>query len=597
VGVHSFGIPSTTMQEYPWEIKGLQFPCSFKLGSEKKCPNTITPVIISYAYPEVLALGAEFKETGAESYSKELNLENFPFSSDDLNRFPSASISDGDSSRKIQSSPASSAPDDTSKQMPLSPDELLKKTINMEKSSIPEKMIGLEWFSNHCYANAVFQFLFVCKPISHFILNYSGENTFVKSLKILFQAMGKNKGNVILSEDKSDSIGLKTIYTVVGQEAKKMSTEKVLTELGINDQHEDAFNLFATIFALLSKVETDAVGQTETKSMESKLGVDIEKIKSGCINEMKHSNSMIHKNLPVLELELNGESIDECIKNFQETVSFDEKNMVFCEECKTNSCENLSYKIAKWPEILILHLKRFSSSGGLFFTRNDKYIAYNDQLEMYDDMQSIITVYKLKSVINHHGSSLDSGHYTTTLIGEDGKWYDVDSEKISIRNNGSFLASEDAYIFMYKKEKEEQLLSNADIQKKLENIEKKLQSKSSKFFTDKFKCDDFSPIFNGTKKSLKDLIDYLKSLTKRSMSKNIRKEFLGLLSGNDLEKIAAKKDVVAKFKPILEEVKKEHEKSKKLKILTKTSTETENTRTSETQTEIVTKEEKGTQTS
>jgi ubiquitin C-terminal hydrolase len=456
VGVRSFGATHTTMHEYPWEIKGLQFPCSFKLGSDKKCPNTIVPVIISYAYPEALTLGANFMDTDAKNYTEELNLVNFPFSSNDLEQFQSAPVS-GDSLAKAQP-PASSAKSDLPKQVPLSLDDIAKKEINSGKNLIPKNMVGLEWFKNHCYANAAFQLLFACKPISDFIHEYSGEDTFVKSLKVLFQAMEKSKGKVILSENNGDSIGLKTIYTLIGQEAKntRMSNDTVL-ELGTSEEQKDVPELLdCAIEAIL------ASEKTQNEQLKAGLTTDFDSIRT-CPKCHKHSTSTEAYNTlqVVLPEGSGGQGITRCIEKTFESEKLDENNMWNCTVCGEMVQATKTSHADRLPDTLIIQLKRFCHSNlTKRISKKCNPVYYNKILKFPENLlserlkasDSSGVYYKLKGVINHVGS-IESGHYTATILkSEDDKWYTANGASIKLQSKtGEFECSDDAYIFMYEK--------------------------------------------------------------------------------------------------------------------------------------------------
>lgn len=70
--------------------------------------------------------------------------------------------------------------------------------------------------------------------------------------------------------------------------------------------------------------------------------------------------------------------------------------------------------IHKTPQVLVLHLKRFSY--GNMHGKVSKHIAFSDELQVpCTGDTSKIAYYKLCGVVVHHGHSTRSGHYVAMV--------------------------------------------------------------------------------------------------------------------------------------------------------------------------------------
>ena len=110
---------------------------------------------------------------------------------------------------------------------------------------------------------------------------------------------------------------------------------------------------------------------------------------------------------------VNSCSLDECIELFQrpETVEYR------CEKCGGSSESTKRTRILYLPQILVLCLKRFTFSrlGFPFKVKTRVRFPLRDHPFLALPISSPSDVYKLRSVISHHGRGIDRGHYTATL--------------------------------------------------------------------------------------------------------------------------------------------------------------------------------------
>ena len=146
-------------------------------------------------------------------------------------------------------------------------------------------------------------------------------------------------------------------------------------------------------------------------------------------------------------------TIQESLNKFCSAEELDDSNKYKCLTCKKEQkCKKKSV-IYGFPQILIIHLKRFEITNFLSKTKKLSFIKVDGKINLNVRIQNIEKneSYLLFSVVNHNGS-IYSGHYTTEVMGiYDKKWYDISDTNVSSSSNPSDYQSSDCYILFYKK--------------------------------------------------------------------------------------------------------------------------------------------------
>lgn len=101
-------------------------------------------------------------------------------------------------------------------------------------------------------------------------------------------------------------------------------------------------------------------------------------------------------------------------------------------------------QIVKAPEVLSLHLKRFTPTGRKI-TSTIKYTG-NLNLQPYMDAETGSPAYELYAVTVHQGSGPHLGHYFSYVKNKNGKWFEANDESVSVSQARIFPA---AYILHY----------------------------------------------------------------------------------------------------------------------------------------------------
>ncbi|KAJ6238880.1 ubiquitin carboxyl-terminal hydrolase [Anaeramoeba flamelloides] len=179
-----------------------------------------------------------------------------------------------------------------------------------------------------------------------------------------------------------------------------------------------------------------------------------EKINSTKTNGTK-SNGTNSKNTRI--------TLDDCLKTFLEQEKLNQQNMWYCPDCKKHVCAWIKYDIWKLPEILIIHLKRFSETK---FSRKKiaKFVNFPEVLDMEKYILSPKNncgyKYELYAISNHYGG-VGSGHYTATLKNETtNKWFNFNDSSVTEIDSLKNIITQNAYVLFYRRKKQLQTKSH-----------------------------------------------------------------------------------------------------------------------------------------
>lgn len=129
-----------------------------------------------------------------------------------------------------------------------------------------------------------------------------------------------------------------------------------------------------------------------------------------------------------------GITLDDCLDEFEKEEILSEQDTWYCPRCKEHRRASKKFDLWKTPDILVVHLKRFSSSG---FRRDKLDILVDFPVEGLDLTQRVIDkeegkeeIYDLIAVDDHWGG-LGGGHYTAFAKNFiDGEWYEYNGKSL-----------------------------------------------------------------------------------------------------------------------------------------------------------------------
>ena len=157
-----------------------------------------------------------------------------------------------------------------------------------------------------------------------------------------------------------------------------------------------------------------------------------------------------------------GITLKDCMEKFTEGEQLDENNSWYCPSCKKHVCALKMLALWTVPDILIVHLKRFTyearSHGVVRKKIEEKVIFPIDKLDMTPYILGPIDedappIYELFGVSEHSGSTANSGHYTATVRNsKDHNWYRYNDSHVG-STSGDASVTGGAYLLFYQRKK------------------------------------------------------------------------------------------------------------------------------------------------
>jgi ubiquitin carboxyl-terminal hydrolase 4/11/15 len=144
--------------------------------------------------------------------------------------------------------------------------------------------------------------------------------------------------------------------------------------------------------------------------------------------------------------------IDDCFELFETPEKLSVEDSWYCGKCKDHVQASKTMELWSTPEVLVLHLKRFSYSRWSRDKLETPVSFPLDNLDMSRFMKGPSTgdcIYDCVAVSNHMGS-LGGGHYTACARGADNKWYSFNDSHTG-EVHASRVNSSNVYLLFYVK--------------------------------------------------------------------------------------------------------------------------------------------------
>jgi ubiquitin C-terminal hydrolase len=315
-----------------------------------------------------------------------------------------------------------------------------------------EKGVGLINKGNTCYMNSTLQAILHLPPLAHALLTYDDDQ--------LYGALGARP------QHKFDAIGeMISIADRVltkrggGAPAAPMafltnlkSYARTLSKFRQEDAHEflrfllEAMQACCLLRAPKSMKSSDPTRETTVihKIFGGKLRSRVQ------CQRCKHNSDTFD---PILDLSLDlrkCSSVTEALEKFTSVDVLTGSEKYRCEKCKRAVDATKWFTVHEAPMVLTIHLKRFTLSG----QKINRQIHYPESLILSKSMLSEGQApqhYKLRSIVHHHGSGPNSGHYVATVKGlanNSNHWYEMNDSSV-YPTRGVPINVSDAYILFY----------------------------------------------------------------------------------------------------------------------------------------------------
>ncbi|KAF9583310.1 CSN-associated deubiquitinating enzyme Ubp12 [Lunasporangiospora selenospora] len=148
-------------------------------------------------------------------------------------------------------------------------------------------------------------------------------------------------------------------------------------------------------------------------------------------------------------------TLEDCLNEFTKEEQLGEEDLWYCPDCKKHQQATKKLDIWRFPDVLVVHLKRFSHTRSW----RDKLDALVDfpieGLDLGDralkELQQGDNIYDLFGVSNHMGG-LGGGHYTAYAKNEkQDRWYCFDDSHVSPVQNQESIKTSSAYLLFYRR--------------------------------------------------------------------------------------------------------------------------------------------------
>ncbi|KAJ0820588.1 putative ubiquitinyl hydrolase 1 [Helianthus annuus] len=147
-------------------------------------------------------------------------------------------------------------------------------------------------------------------------------------------------------------------------------------------------------------------------------------------------------------------SLYTCLEAFLREEPLVPEDMWFCPQCKERRQASKKLDLWRLPEVLVIHLKRFSYSRSMKHKLETfvNFPIHDFDLTNYiaNKNNSSRQVYDLYALTNHYGS-MGSGHYTAHIkLIDENRWYNFDDNHISPINEDE-VKTNAAYVLFYRR--------------------------------------------------------------------------------------------------------------------------------------------------
>ncbi|XVF00085.1 hypothetical protein REPUB_Repub03eG0255200 [Reevesia pubescens] len=157
-------------------------------------------------------------------------------------------------------------------------------------------------------------------------------------------------------------------------------------------------------------------------------------------------------------------SLYTCLEAFLREEPLVPEDMWYCPQCKEQQQASKKLDLWRLPEVLVIHLKRFSYSRSMKHKLETfvNFPIHDFDLTNYvaDKRSSRSQPYELYALTNHYGG-MGSGHYTAHIkLLDENRWYNFDDSHISPINEDD-VKSAAAYVLFYRRVKSDTSASDA----------------------------------------------------------------------------------------------------------------------------------------
>jgi ubiquitin C-terminal hydrolase len=264
------------------------------------------------------------------------------------------------------------------------------------------------------------------------IINIGNSCYLNSAIQMLFNSDGFN--NIVKSTVFEDFINKYKNYKVYNPAEVKMIVAKH-NAIFANTNQQDSYEFIIFLFDILDKM----LGNSRENKLYIKFGLEtttnIKCKMSHCLKESLTKTTELFLQLPIT----NDLDLSSSYRKYKEMEILQNDNAYYCEKCKAKNTARKNTITSKWPDNLIIVLKRFDH-----YMRKD-----NRQINIPLNWRH---GYKLKGGIIHLGS-FGGGHYIYYGHNNNQEWFIANDSNISNIDINSLINNQakQSYILLYEK--------------------------------------------------------------------------------------------------------------------------------------------------
>ncbi|KAF8117182.1 hypothetical protein N665_0012s0186 [Sinapis alba] len=227
----------------------------------------------------------------------------------------------------------------------------------------------------------------------------------------------------------------------------------------INNQ-EDAHEFLQSFLDKLERCSLDLTSRNQPSDAVSSQGVNIvDHVFGGrLVSKLRccNCNSFSETFEPSVGWSLEIDDVED-LSSALESFTCVEKleDQLTCDDCKEKVSKEKQLKFDKLPLVATFHLKRFKNDG-VFMEKIFKDVKFPLELDMLPYMSSnenpeVSTKYNLYAMVEHIGTGVHFGHYSSYVRSAPGTWHHFDDAKVR-RISEECVLSKNAYMLFYARE-------------------------------------------------------------------------------------------------------------------------------------------------
>ena len=278
---------------------------------------------------------------------------------------------------------------------------------------------GLENPNNRCYFNSVIQCLLYCPPARktiEIVLQHALSIGVLREIRILFNRMTNNDASAYLSPSECFKAVMNT------KECKSV-------QMSLDNRQEDVHEF---LLKLLEHFDEQLIKIAETYNLPHIFNIHLRSTVT-CKRCLRSNDSTEYLWLLSLPFPLadNDDAqyyvshalhINSLIDSYFNVENLHEHS---CSQCSFVGGTEKKFSIINAPQLLVLHLSRFTSG----FEKIDTFVEFTTELSTDNirDGNGQQIRYRLTGMIRHTGPSIAAGHYISYVL-IDGNWYEANDK-------------------------------------------------------------------------------------------------------------------------------------------------------------------------